>query len=109
MQINRKECPDFFLDYIFYITTVKSLSSRTIQEYYLDIRLFLKYLRMMHELQFENIDNLQNIPINDMPFSLVANVKTRDLHEYLFYVTDERENHDRARSRKVSALRSFFG
>lgn len=49
MEIDRKQCPDFFLDYILYITVTKSLSSRTVQEYYLDIRLFLKYLRMMRE------------------------------------------------------------
>lgn len=52
MEIDRKQCPDFFLDYILYITVTKSLSSRTVQEYYLDIRLFLKYLRMMREPQF---------------------------------------------------------
>ena len=35
MEIDRKQCPDFFLDYILYITVTKSLSSRTVQEYYL--------------------------------------------------------------------------
>lgn len=109
MQIDRKECPDFFLDYILYITVTKSLSSRTVQEYYLDIRLFLKYLRIMKEPQFQDVNDLQSIPIRDLSIALLDQVCLQDLYNYLYYVTEERENHDRARGRKVSALRSFFG
>lgn len=108
MEINRKECPDFFNDYILYITVAKSLSSRTVEEYYLDIRLFLKYMRMMKDPQYENYTNLQDIPIQDMTVDQMEQVQLQDLYDYLYYVTEERENHDRARGRKVSALRSFF-
>lgn len=96
MEIDRKQCPDFFLDYILYITVTKSLSSRTVQEYYLDIRLFLKYLRMMREPQFQDINDLQQIPIKDMSVSALQSVTLQDLYNYLYYVTEERENHDRA-------------
>lgn len=108
MEIDRTQCPDFFLDYILYITVTKSLSSRTIQEYYLDIRLFLKYLRMMQDSQFQDVTDLQAIPIRDMQVSALENVQLQDLYNYLYYVTEERENHDRARGRKVSALHGFF-
>lgn len=109
MEIDRTQCPDFFLDYILYITVTKSLSSRTVQEYYLDIRMFLKYLRMMRDSQYQNTDNLHEIPVKDMQISELESVTLQDLYNYLYYVTEERENHDRARGRKVSALRSFFG
>lgn len=108
MEIDRTQCPDFFLDYILYITVTKSLSNRTVQEYYLDIRLFLKYLRMMQDPQFQDISDLNQIPIRDISVSMLKSVKLQDLYNYLYYVTEERENHDRARGRKVSALRSFF-
>ena len=98
----------FLLDYILYITVTKSLSKRTVQEYYLDIRLFLKYLRMMNDSKYQNISNLHEIPIQDMHISEIQKVGLQDLYNYLYYVTEERENHDRARGRKVSALRSFF-
>lgn len=108
MEIDRRECPDFFLDYILYITVTKSLSRRTVEEYYLDIRLFLKYIRLMREEQFADAQNLQDIPIRDMSVSLLNSVTLQDLYNYLYYLTEERENHDKARGRKVSALRSFF-
>ncbi len=109
MNIDRTECPDFFLDYVLYITVTKGLSQRTVQEYYLDIRLFLKYLRMMNDPRFQSIDDLQKITIRDMQIEELKAVKLQDLYNYLYYVAEERENHDRARGRKVSALRSFFG
>ena len=108
MEIDRTQCPDFFLAYILYITVTKALSNRTVQEYYLDIRLFLKYLRMMRDPQFQSIDDLHEIPIKDMQVSELESVTLQTLYDYLYYVTEERENHDRARGRKVSALRSFF-
>ncbi len=108
VNIDRTSCPDFFLDYILYITVTKSLSDRTIQEYYLDIRLFLKYIRMMKDPKYIDVDDLDQIPIRDMSVDLLEDLQLQDMYNYLYYVTEERENHDRARSRKVSALRSFF-
>lgn len=67
------------------------MSSRTVQEYYLDIRLFLKYLRMMREPQFQDINDLQQIPIKDMSVSALQSVTLQDLYNYLYYVTEERE------------------
>ena len=52
MHIDRTMYPDFFNDYILYISITKSLSERTIQEYFLDIRLFLKYFRPQKILFF---------------------------------------------------------
>ena len=64
---------------------------------------------MMQDPNYQNTDDLQQIPIRDIPISMLENVKLQDLYNFLYYVTEERENHDRARGRKVSALRSFFG
>ncbi len=109
MQIDRTECPDFFLDYILYITVTKGLSNRTVQEYYLDIRLFLKYLRMMKDPVYITTDNLQEISIKDMPVSMLNLVQLQTIYEFLYYIKEERENQERARGRKASALKSFFG
>ena len=44
-KINNKNNPDFLNDYLMHLKVVKMLSERTIEEYYLDIRLFLKFYR----------------------------------------------------------------
>ncbi|MBQ8514346.1 MAG: tyrosine-type recombinase/integrase [Ruminococcus sp.] len=109
MQIDKTECPDFLLDYILHITVTKNLSRRTVEEYYLDVRMFLKYLCMMRDERYEDTTDLQSIPIQDMPVSMLNQVQLQTIYEFLYYLKDERENHDRARGRKASALKSFFG
>lgn len=109
MQIDRTECPEFFLDYILHITVTKGLSNRTVQEYYLDVRMFLRYLRMMKDEDYMDTDDLQEVSIKDMPVSMLNQVQLQTIYEFLYYIKDERENQDRARGRKTSALKSFFG
>lgn len=109
MKIDRTECPEFLLNYIFYITVTKGLAKRTVEEYYLDIRLFLKYLRMMKDPKYANIDEIKNIQINDMPIEIIRNVQLQTIYEFLYYIGEERENQALARGRKTSALKSFFG
>ncbi len=109
MVIDRKECPEFLLDYIFYISVTKGLAKRTVQEYYLDIRLFLKYLRMMKDEACADITNINEISIKDMSISILETVKLQTIYEFLYYTEEERENQTITRGRKTSALKSFFG
>lgn len=109
MEIDRTECPEFLLDYILHITITKGLSKRTVHEYYLDIKLFLKYLRMMKDPSCADIDDLKNISIKDMPLDMLNQVQLQTLYEFLYYIREERENQALTRSRKTSALKSFFG
>ena len=109
MNIDKTECPEFFLDYILHITVTKGLSSRTVEEYYLDIRMFLKYLRMMKDPEYADAQGLQDISIKDMSLLMLKDVRIQTLYEFLFYIKEERENQSRARGRKTSALKSFFG
>lgn len=110
MPIDRTACPDFLNDYILYLSMSKSLSPRTVEEYYLDIRLFLQYILMMKDKRYLTLDEteMQKIPIVDFPVSMLDTIKLQDLYEFLYYVTESRENHDRARGRKVSAIKSLF-
>lgn len=109
LEIDRTECPEFLLNYIFHITVTKGLSTRTVQEYYLDIRLFLKYLRMMKDPSCADVDNIIDISIRDMSIDIVNQVQLQTIYEFLYYIREERENQELARGRKTSALKSFFG
>lgn len=109
MEIDRTECPEYLLEYIMHITVTKGLSKRTVQEYYLDIRLFLKYLRMMKDPDCAEINDLKDIKIRDMPISMLNKVQLKTIYEFLYYIREERENQEFARGRKTSALKSFFG
>ena len=57
---------------------------------------------MMKDKQYVKLDemDMQKISIVDFPVSLLDTIKLQDLYEFLYYVTESRDNHDRARGRK---------
>lgn len=84
---------------------VKMLSERTIQEYYFDIRLFLKYIySIFHDIDTE----ISSINIKDMNHEDLKKITISDIYNFVFYSSDERNNSELSRYRKVSSLRSFF-
>lgn len=108
MKIDRTLYPDFFCDYILYISVTRSLSERTVNEYFLDIRFFLRYICWMKLDEFSNIDDIKEIDIKNMSVSVLNNLSIQDIYDFLYFLTDECGNHDKSRSRKISALKSFF-
>lgn len=102
---NNSENPEFLNDYLVHIKVVKMLSERTIQEYYLDTRLFLKYYC---NLKNNSSNNIEDVDISGMTTADLRQITLSDIYNFIFYTADERHNADKARYRKLSALRSFF-
>ena len=102
---NSNSNPEFLNNYLVHMKIVKLLAERTIEEYYTDIRLFLRFV-------YENSHNtgkaLEEIDIRDMTESELKKISVSDIYNFIFYTSDERRNKDRARYRKISSLRSFF-
>lgn len=106
MKTNSKNNPEFLNDFLVHIRIVKGLSERTINEYCIDIKLFLKYIRYIKEdIDCQVIDE---IDISSMTVDDLKNISISDIYNFIFYLSDERKNNDCARYRKVSAVKSFF-
>ena len=94
-------------DYLVYSETIKGKSSKTIEQYYLDLTLFFKFMKLQRGLvpdgtEFEDID------VHDIDEELLKSVTMTDLYAFIVYCKNERSNGAAARARKVSALRMFF-
>ena len=100
------DCPEYLQEYLNYIETIKLRSQLTIKNYYSDIKLFLRYIKVNNGLADEK--DFDSIRIEDVPESLVRKVTLTDLLGFLSYTSSERENHAQARARKAVALRQFF-
>ncbi len=98
---NNNKNPEFLNDYLVHIRVVKMLSERTIDEYYLDIRLFLKYI-------VNDDGDVDDTDISSMTVEDLKKITLSDIYNFIFYAADERSNAEKARYRKISALRSFF-
>lgn len=105
MSVNKEECPDFLNDYIFYLRIVRGRAETTVNEYYINIRMFLRYILMTKQ----NLDQpLESIKIKDFPKELLNEITLRDIYDFEYFLADERGNKPAARARKTAALKSFF-
>ena len=86
--------------------TIKGKSSNTVDEYFFDLRTFLRYMLVLKGKA--EIENFDEISIKDIPVSFIEEITLHDVYEYLSYTLRERLNNANSRARKVSSLRSFF-
>ena len=109
MQINRKENPEFFNDYLTHITVVKGLAKSTVMGYYQDIRQFLRFYTLDSASDAMPAKAmLETVDIRDMTIDDVRRITLRDLHNFFSFIAVECDNHDKIRVRKATSLRSFF-
>lgn len=103
----RKGSPQLLIDFLSYHESVKSHSRNTVDEYYLDLRTFLRYLKQLRGLVPHGAP-LDSIDIADVDLPLVASVQLSDVYQYLAYLSRDRSLNSSSRARKVSSIRSFY-
>ena len=112
--------PEILRKFLIYTETVRGKSNSTTDEYYLDLRMFMRFLKQYRGLTEKNIP-FDEIDISDVDIELIRTVTLSDLYEFSFFLSREREYvrqgetkgknvglGDAARARKVSSLKSFF-
>ena len=87
--------------------TIKGRSPRTVDGYYIDLRSFIRFLMIKNSVVSSYLD-YSEIKINSADFSLIKNATRQDAMEFLSEFQRNHDNQAKARSRKVSAIRSFY-
>ena len=111
-------CPQVLRDFLIYHETIKGQSPLTIREYYLDLRMFLRFVRLMRE-DMPIATCLDDIPIKDIDIQFLRPIKTSDVFDFLSYLASDRAVNPNslapdygisptARARKLSAVKSFY-
>ena len=112
------DCPQILRDFLTYHENIKGQSPRTISEYYLDLRMFLRFIRLMRNDMPLNTP-LEDIPIKDIDLKFIETITTSEIFDFLSYLANDRAiNPDSpapdygiepsARARKLSAIKSFY-
>lgn len=99
--------PPVVRNFLMYNETVKGKSSKSIDEYYLDLQTFLRYLLLSRGLVLSVIE-FDKIDISKVDIDLLKTVTLSDLYAFIVYCKNERGNNAATRARKVSTLRIFF-
>lgn len=101
------KAPKIIKDFLGYLQTIKGKSPKTVDEYYLDLRTFFRFIKLSKNLVPANTP-FNEITIDDVAIDLIKQINLTDLYDYLNYVLTERNNNASTRSRKISSLKSFF-
>lgn len=112
------DAPDILREFLAYHETVKAHSKRTVDEYFLDLRNFFRYLKQVRDPLLKDIP-LDQINIMDVDLDFVASVTLTDIYAYLTYLSRDRAQHHNSsnsdyglsassRARKLATIRSFY-
>ncbi len=111
------DCPTILRDFLTYHETIKGQSQLTITEYHLDLRMFLRFIKLMREDMPINT-NLDDINIQSVDLEFIREITTSEIFDFLSYLASDRPNPDSpvsdhgvsasTRARKLSAIKSFY-
>lgn len=101
------QAPEIIREFLFYLQTIKGKSPRTVEQYYIDLRTFFRFLIKQRGLPGGERE-FEQISIDAVDAALADTVTLREIYEFLYYVSNQRHNNATTRARKVSCLRSFY-
>ena len=114
--IRYADCPQILKDFLSYHETIKGQSAKTIQEYYLDLRMFLRFMVLVkREMPYDT--DLNTIEIKDVNLAFIETISVSDIFDFLSYLANDRVSDQRdadpgigsaARARKLSSIKSFY-
>lgn len=114
----RSEAPKVLRDFLTYHETIKGHSKATVDEYYLDLRNFFRYIKLERGLVLRSTE-LDDISISDVDLDFAGSVTLSEVYDYLAFLARDKIKNEQSRSpeyglnaasraRKISTLRSFY-
>lgn len=100
--------PPIIQEFISYKSVIQGCSSKTVEEYVLDLKIFFKFLiasRCGISMEGEDFDQ---ISIDCVDLEMAQSVKTEDIYAFLMYATNTRNNQNSSKARKLSAIKAFY-
>ena len=102
-----QDCPALAVRYLYDSETIRGLSPRTVNGYYIDLRTFFRFLKLQRGMVPQDTP-LEKIDVRDIELDTIESVTSTEIYEFLHYVTRERANSPAARARKLSSLKGFY-
>ena len=114
----RTEAPQILRDFLVYHETIQNHSHKTVDEYFLDLRNFFRFLKL-HKHLVPKDTTIDSIDISDINLEFVSSITLTDVYDYMGYLSRDRAAHPNSdsttygltaasRARKVAAIRSFY-
>lgn len=110
--------PPLVRDFLTYISTIRGKSAQTAHEYFLDLRMFLRYIKRLRGLAPSD-QPFDEIEIADVDLPFLRDVTLSETYSFLEFIASERPQRKnsastayglsaKSRARKISSLRAFY-
>lgn len=114
----RTDAPPIIRDFLVYHETIQNHSKKTVDEYFLDLRNFFRFIKLQRGISPKDT-SIDSISIDDIDLKLVSSVTLTDVYGYMSYLSRDRAAHPHsdstsyglspaARARKIATIRSFY-
>lgn len=112
------DAPKLIKEFLVYMATIKGKSPHTAYEYFLDLRMFFRYI--LHNRKIVPLEMpLEEISIKEIDINFIKTISISDAYDFLGYIAQERPRQQNSssteyglcsssRARKVASLRAFF-
>ncbi len=101
------EAPEIIKEYLVYLSVVRGKSKNTVNEYYLDLRTFFRFLKRYFGIVPADKD-LKEIDIADINLDFVKKVTLNNAYEFMSYLTNKCGSSTNTRCRKASSISSYY-
>ena len=112
------DCPPILREFLIYHENIKGQSQLTISEYYLDLRMFLRFIKLMRN-DMPMTTDLADIDIRKIDLTFIQEIEAADIFDFLSYLANDRAVDPdvpgsekgispTASARKLSAIKSFY-
>ena len=103
----RTEAPKLIRDFLTYHRTIQGHSLKTIDEYYLDLRTFFRFMKLQKKWTPAQTP-MDEISISDVDLTLARSVTLADVYAFMDHLDRDRSLSAPTRARKVATIRSFY-
>ena len=105
------DIPDIVMDFLQYHSTVRGHSDRTVQAYYMDLKILFRYLKRIRRLVPKDVP-FDEIDITDIDLDFIQSVRIEELYRYQSYSPvyngSSRSLSAASRCRRTSTVKSFY-
>ena len=101
------QSPPLLKEFLGYLQTVKGKSPATVDEYFMDLRTFFRYMKQLRGLVPADLP-LDKIQIDDIDLDFIKNISLTDIYVFMNYSMQQRGNNASTRARKTSSIKACF-
>lgn len=99
--------PSVLRGFLAYSETIRGKASTSVEEYLHDLTTLFRYIKCSRNLCSPDIP-FEEIDISDITPEILKSITLYDLHAFLVFCKEERNNNARTRARKASTIRIYF-